>query len=286
LPFHLKPRHKQLLVCLQADYEPHPYAQLHVNQNQYEARQANHHFMPHWPQIGLIARQAERATELRHVAYFGLEKNLAPELRSSAWSQHLSDLGFNWHIIPKERWHDYRDVDVTVAVRRFQDIPYKRKPATKLYNAWHAGVPAILGPESAYQAERKSDLDYLEVRSTSEILAALQRLKDRPDLYRQMVENGQARAASITPVALTQRWQTWLCDTVIPAYDHWCSQSKLTYKHYLAHRYLRIVENGLVPHAAYPHDNECQADDQLTGSDRALMATMQLYRSVRRRLPA
>jgi hypothetical protein len=37
--------------------------------------------------------------------------------------------------------------------------------AIKLYNCWHAGVPAVLGAESAFRANRRSDLDYLEVQS-------------------------------------------------------------------------------------------------------------------------
>ena len=37
------------------------------------------------------------------------------------------------------------------------------KPPSKLFNSWLAGVPAVLGHESAYRAERRSDLDYIEV---------------------------------------------------------------------------------------------------------------------------
>src|SRR5436309_1927650 len=68
------------------------------------------------------------------------------------------------------------------------------KPASKLVNAWLAGVPALLGPEIAYRELRRSELDYCEVSSLAEAQAAVDRLLGDPGLYNAMVENGRARA--------------------------------------------------------------------------------------------
>jgi hypothetical protein len=83
---------------------------------------------------------------------------------------------------------------------------HARKPATKLYNAWLAGVPAILGPEQAYRELRRSDLDYLEVKNVPEALAAVDRLIREPALYAAMVENGKRRAEEFTIDAIRKRW--------------------------------------------------------------------------------
>ena len=81
----------QLLVCIQADWGRHPYAQVHVCQNIAQTRPdgshlfyrlfwpANTYFVHHWPQPDLIARDQDRPSALNTLAYFGLDYNLAPE---------------------------------------------------------------------------------------------------------------------------------------------------------------------------------------------------------------
>lgn len=61
-------------------------------------------------------------------------------------------------------------------MRSFSQNDYYDKPALKLFNARHAGVPAILDAESAYRAERMSELDYIEVMSVDGTLLALKLL--------------------------------------------------------------------------------------------------------------
>ena len=80
------------------------------------------------------------------------------------------------------------------------------KPAAKLQNAWAAGVPAILSPESAYQQVRRSALDFLEARDHGEVLRALDLLRANPRLYSDMVANGLKRAREFQPDRLAARW--------------------------------------------------------------------------------
>lgn len=247
LPFHLRPSPKVLIVCIKADYDPHPYAQLHLVQNPQDVNKVKQgYYISYWPQPGLIPRDPNRGDRFENIAYFGIEKNLAPELRAPAWSEKLKDLGLNWQVISRDRWNDYSDVDAIFAVRNFkQESDYKWKPASKLVNAWHAGVPAILGCESAYQAERLHELDYIEVNSVDEAIKALKRLRDDKELRQRMVENGRNRAENTTVEQLTKRWRKFLIDAAIPEYDRWCNASKLTQQIYLARRYLVVKENGL-----------------------------------------
>lgn len=103
-------------------------------------------------------------------------------------------------------WPDFRDVDLLVALRPPDRRLWTAKPATKLVNAWLAGVPAVLGPEVAYRELRRSPLDYLEAATVEEARDAVLRLSAAPDLYRAMVENGRARAAELSREAIAGRW--------------------------------------------------------------------------------
>lgn len=234
---------KRLLVCFQGDLYPHPDAHLHIVQNRTQENQAlGAYFMAHWPQPGLLPRLESRGDRFTTIAFFGHATNLAVEFSSADWLQALRDLDLIWrpvvntnswnhHETLDTRWNDYRDVDAVVAVRSFQPVAlartqqYRHKPATKLYNAWLAGVPAILGLESGYRAERHHALDYLEVLSMADVVQALTRLKTDKEWRQAIVSQGQQRSDSITPAALTQAWLTFIQETLLPAYDRWCCQS-------------------------------------------------------------
>lgn len=118
-------------------------------------------------------------------------------------------------------WHDYRHADVVLAVRNLTAKDALAKPASKLVNAWLAGVPAILGPEPAYREIRRSDLDYIEVKTAQEALDALARLRSTPGLYQAMVENGRKRGADFTEPATVRRWVDLLDGPVHEAYCAW-----------------------------------------------------------------
>lgn len=237
------PSARRLLVCFQGDLPPTAQAQVHIVQNPAAADEAQgYYFMPHWPQPGLLPRESTRGDRFATVAFLGHQSNLAAELCQPTWIETLEHLGLTWHaVINTNRWNDhqilttawndYRQVDVIVAVRSFdrrewqKTAGYRYKPATKLYNAWLAGVPAILGIESAYQAERRSAWDYVEVGSLADLVSALMRLKADWDWRQRLVAQGQQRALEVAPLVLAQHWRNLLETTLIPLYDGWCSQS-------------------------------------------------------------
>lgn len=226
-----KPNSKLLLVCLRADVDRHPYAQLHVVQNPHQEIPKGFmslwesHFIPHWPQPSIIPRNPERGDIFENVTFLGNEINLVPEFREQIWYDQLKDLGLKFQKkLSHDEWHDYSDIDVVLAIRELgRQNNWRGKPASKLYSAWHAGVPAILGYESAFQAERKSDLDYLEATSLEEVISALRQLRDKPQLRRAMIENGLLRARETQPSSMVTRWQDFLIQTAVPAYKNWCS---------------------------------------------------------------
>ncbi len=272
LPLTFKPNPNLLFVCLQADKAPHPFAQVSVILNPEQlsykysylgdvhaptlrarAQQAtqNAYFLPHWPLPGLIPRDPQRKDKFENIVFFGVGRSLARELYQSYWKDGVKQLGLNWFYRGPGKggkdWQDFSDVDAVLAVRCFQgEDNFAWKPATKLYNAWHAGVPAILGWESAYQAERKSDLDYIECRSVDQALDALRKLRDEPDFRRAMVKNGRKRATETNTDILAQKWISFFKDIATPAYHTWCANSHFYQMRFLGQQHLRLWQDQAI----------------------------------------
>lgn len=225
LPITGIPRSRVFLVCIKADRNRHTWAHFHVTQNERDSVRRTHPdkslTITHWPQPGLIRRDPARGTSVENVAYFGRACNLAPELRGIDWIS----------VRERPQWHDYREVDVTVSVRSFRQqkassavFDADSKPASKLINSWMAGVPAIVGPEPAYQAARKSLLDFIEVRSPDEVEEAVDMLCNNPRLYADMVANGLERAKEFSAASTTAEWLHLFRDVLPAQYEEWIDE--------------------------------------------------------------
>ena len=236
--FHAKERHALArtlawraditLVGIRADSRSPALADVEVVQNGRFADGHRRVFIPSWPQPGLVPRAPSRGDVIRRVAYKGFARNLDAAFRSAQWSAFLAARGIEWvfDAVEYERhrdaaapvaWHDYSAVDLVVAVRPKDHRLHTAKPASKLVNAWRAGVPALLGAEVAFRELRRSDLDYLEVAALDEARAAVVRLQERPDLYRAMIENGYRRVTEFGNETLVERWRALLFDE-LPAF--------------------------------------------------------------------
>lgn len=176
-------------------------------------------FVPHWPQPGLMERHPGRGDKIRRIVYKGYYRNLDPVFRTSDWKQFLNGLGIEWveDAVPFDGprtdiqgldWADYRNVDMVVAVRPGGLRRHRSKPASKLYNAWLAGVPAVVGRERAYRELRRSDLDFVEVGSLDEAKAAVRRLVEYPEIYNSMIENGRRRAIEFSTEQILEGWSS------------------------------------------------------------------------------
>lgn len=235
---HLEPNDEQFFVCIQADRPRHAYAQMHIVQNpagmggnllgdRYLLAGPNA-YVPLWPQPHLTPRAPWRGERFEQIAYFGSEANIAPELRTDTWRQQVETLGLSWSRINDfDRWSDYSSIDAVVAIRSFQGSGYEWKPPSKLINAWAAGVPALLGRETAFQSLRRSHLDYIEVSSPAALLSSLKLLQKSPQRRRAMVHNGRRRFAEVQPAALTRQWIRILGTVALPAYQQWCRSALL-----------------------------------------------------------
>lgn len=237
---------KLLLICAKGDREFHPSAHCHVVHNPHELEIErnslwNSYYIPHWLQFGLIPRLKERGNTIENAAFIGSRSNLASEFSSQKWIDALNAIGCKWHpIFSADRWNDYSNIDVIIAARRFTQETWMIKPASKLVNAWIAGVPAILAAESSFSALRKSELDFIAISSLDEALDGLKQLKNNPQLYQAMVENGLERSQEFSEGKITEHWLNFFSEYVFLEYEKLQQMSELNRKASFIKRYLRL----------------------------------------------
>ena len=216
IPSSFRTTARLFIAGIVADGLPNPRASLNIVQNAQHARYLpSSLFMPLWTQPGLIERSKDRFAAFERVAFFGDRGNVASELAGETWKRQLaSETGCVFEIRGAEGWHDYSDVDAVIAVRDFRGGRQLHKPATKLYNAWLAGVPFIGGSDSAYAAEGSPGRDYLVASSPEEALSHLRELKDNPSLRASLVGQGKKKGSNYTVEAVTARWRKLVEETI------------------------------------------------------------------------
>jgi hypothetical protein len=204
-------------VIVQSTHDP-----LHVGPLRFLVRSA---FVPYWPQPNLIPRDPARGDRFENVCYVGNKSQFLPDL--DRVEQAVESLGLKWKVPSSTQWHDYREVDAIVGVRRPNrrfnavDLDPYRKPASKLFNAWLAGVPAVLSPDPSYQDYKRSEVDYLAARDAREIFEQLRRLARDSSLRHSMTINGLERAKEVSPNKITELWINILNKEIVPEFRIW-----------------------------------------------------------------
>jgi hypothetical protein len=223
------PFQSYLVVCQQD--RPRPLICQHrIVQNQLNVLEPTDHFLPHWSQPELRSRDVTRGNQLANLTFKGRWYYLPEPFKSPEFVTKLSSLGIQFSVLPEYEvdltdWSDYSQADVLLATRSNVPTYLASKPPTKLINSWLAGCPALLGAEPAYQALRQSELDYIEVKTPEDVIAALQRLRESPELYAAMVENGKQRAKEFLPECTAQHWRDLLAGAIADGYKRWATQS-------------------------------------------------------------
>lgn len=236
LPKNFQPSSSQLLVCIMADWPRHPFAQVHLTQNLCSVvsrlSRSDRYFYPgelffvkHWMQSGLLPRDIQRKSLVENIAYIGRRENLTPQLLSNAWRKDLESHGLKWHIVDDPLlWHDYSNFDVVISVRDFPVMENIHKPASKLVNAWAAGVPGIFSAESAFMSLHTSDIDFIPVNKFSDILPAILRLKNDSCYYDKMVANGIKRSQAYSNKKIADDWLNLIDKELVQIFVDWRSK--------------------------------------------------------------
>lgn len=216
-------------VDVLADTRLLPHTHFHLIQNKAKARWTPHSlFVPHWPQPSLIPRDPARGSRLEKISFFGDPDNLAPELQTPEWIGQLRrELGMFLDFKENKQWHDYSDTDVVLAIRDFSKSPHYHKPATKLYNAWLAGVPFIGGRDSAYAVDGRPGIDYLVATSPEQVIHHLRQLKEDVALRQQLVTHGQESVTAFSREATVLQWKQLVEKTLPDLAEKWKKKTPL-----------------------------------------------------------
>ncbi len=206
-----------LLVVVRADRPPAIACDFAIAQNGLSLGRRER-FVPLWPQPGILPRDPARGTLVRRLGYRGRTESLPAWLADRAFHRALARRGFAFDV-REWGWHDYRDVDVTLAGREALPAGLSAKPGTKVYNAWHAGTPVLAMPEPAYLELRRHPLDFLSIRGPVDVLQALERLARDPTLFRAMADHGRRRAAGFSVEAIRARWLDLFDRELLPAFE-------------------------------------------------------------------
>ncbi|MEP7083611.1 MAG: hypothetical protein ABI854_02650 [Betaproteobacteria bacterium] len=215
------------IVAVRADRPPVRVGRREIVQNLLSGRGDGARYIPLWPQPGLIPRDTARNATIEHIGYFGRDASMPEWLQRPEFTSALRRIGLEFRV-RTDAWHDYSDVDLIVAHRVTSPTLLHEKPASKLVNAWHAGVPALLSDEPAYAALRRSALDYRVVDSRQSLLRQIMQLRADPALYLAMVGNGRIRAREFTATAVRERWLDVIINDVIPDFTRsWTARPPL-----------------------------------------------------------
>ncbi len=208
--------HASYLVVVRADRAPVAACDLAIVQNRID-NAPHERFIPLWPQPGLRARDASRGTSISRIAYYGRTTSAPAWFSDTAFLRALRLRGIEFEI-QSRHLEDYRRVDVCIAAREDSGTLLATKPATKVYNAWLAGVPVLAAPEPAYVEVQRGPLDFIEIHDGDEVLAALDRLRADPSLFTAMAANGLERGKEFSVDATRARWLALLEEEVLPAF--------------------------------------------------------------------
>jgi hypothetical protein len=223
-----------MIVGMRADYRRSLLADCHIVQNKLQVDDKSF-WVPHWSQPGLIPRDPDRQGVLR-VAYLGRAYYLGGDV--DRWRSALKGIGIEFECRSADRWNDFRDVDLVIAIRSFDDYPYPRKPPSKLLNAWIAGVPAIVGHESAYSQIGEAGRDFVVANSFENAIEQITLLQSNPNLYQSIVKAGMIKAREYSRENTLAAWGEIINTQLTPIWDRVRSPS-------LARRLSWLFRNSL-----------------------------------------
>ncbi len=143
-------------------------------------------------------------------------------LRFYPVDQDLRSLGMCYKSMDRERWNDYSDIDLVLAIRTFDKSDFfSGKPPSKLINAWWAEVPLIASNDSAYSQIGIPQINYITVSSYDEMLRVIKSLKHDPTYYQNIIKNGVLQRENYSRQSILNSWILLLKGKIFPDFVCW-----------------------------------------------------------------
>lgn len=166
------------------------------------------------PQRGVIPRDINRR-DVTRICFKGNPENVPEYLRSADFLRALDRREVSLDVdVPSttggsdHHWNDFHDIDAALLIRQSHATPEAliHKPPTRLINAWNAGVIPLVSPEPGYTDLLEDGVDAFLVRSPGDILAAIDRLKSRPDLVTAAFRASRRRGVEYSTERIVDQW--------------------------------------------------------------------------------
>lgn len=214
---------RSFVVGVRADRPPLFNCNLVVVQNPLGLENHDTVFLPFWPQPGIKPRGRERGTRIERMAYLGRAGSAPRWYTDPSFHDALRALGVQFEVREAD-WRSYHDVDLVLACRDDTPTLLAHKPASKLVNAWLAGVPALLSPEPAFLHLRQQEDDFCIVRGPEDVLAAVAALQADPARYQRMIQRGTKRGAQWDRPQVIAAWMRLLTGRARREYELWLAE--------------------------------------------------------------
>jgi hypothetical protein len=164
--------------------------------------------LPLLPQRGLLPRRPERFGRIRTLGFHG-DPSQAPDfLTDPSFVHALREVGVEARVAGPSTWHDFRDVDAVLCMRR-EGLLTDHKPPTKLVNAWAAGCVPLVARERSYTEWATDGDDALVVSDDRSVLDACRRLA-APGFAASIESRCAAQRELVTVDAILDQW----CDVI------------------------------------------------------------------------
>lgn len=175
----------------------------HIVQNPYQVDNYSF-FVPHFPQPKILPRKKDK---IENISFKGEKQNLDEYFYSNDFLKKIKALQLNFLIESKEKWRDYSNVDIILAIRGYDKNMWIKKPFTKVINAWIGKTPIIVGDnELAYKYLKKNKLDFIEVSNKYEVIEKIKYLINNPSFYEDIVLNGIERSKEFSIDKIVKEW--------------------------------------------------------------------------------
>lgn len=215
----LKKTHLYFIVTIIADKKNFMPGNVSIVQNNNQIKTKTYKWVMHWPQANLIKSNRGSETKELNIGFLGVEKN------SINIRDYISDSKYfekiNLFFKGPGEWHDYSNLDVVVAIRNFSKSESNEKPATKLLNAWKAGVLFIGGNDSAYDQIGKAGLNYIKIDNHKELVASIEEIIENKLIKQEYILQGLEASTKYEHKYIIKQWEEILNIFCVQEYSKW-----------------------------------------------------------------